>query len=105
MELGNFAHAIPLNFVYDDCEEGNLSKEDFVRAIVKTEYDTRVQVIEAHQSGQFGAPGPDCPPIFTAGIPFEDYIKRERGAKDRADYEAQWEQNCEKSYLKKHSGK
>jgi hypothetical protein len=106
MELGNFANAVLLNSVYDEGEKGNLSKDDFVRSIEKIEYDSRTLVIEAYESGQFGAPGPDCPPIFTGGqISFEDYIKDPRGATHRADYEAQWEQYCEKSYLKKHPTK
>lgn len=106
MELGNFANAALLNSVYDEGEKGNLSKDDFVRAIEKIEYDSRALVIEAYESGEFGVPGSDCPPIFTGGqIPFEDYIKDPRGAAHRADYEDQWEQYCKKAYLKKHPTK
>ena len=106
MELGNFANATLLNSVYDEGEKGNLSKDDFVSAIEKIEYDSRNLVIEASESGEFGALGPDCPPIFTGGrISFEDYIKDPRGAAHRASYEDYWEQNCKKTYLKKHPTK
>jgi hypothetical protein len=106
MELGNFANATLLESVYGEGEKGNLGKDDFVRAIEKIEYDSRDLVIEAYESGEFGAPGPDCPPIFTGGrIPFEDYIKDPRGAAHRAAYEDQWEQYCKKAYLKKHPTK
>lgn len=106
MELGNFANATPLNSVYDEGEKGNLQKDDFVRAIEKIEYVSRALVIEAYEGGEFGAPGPGCPPVFTGGrISFEDYIKDPRGATHRATYEEQWEQYCKKAYLKKHPTK
>jgi hypothetical protein len=105
MELGNFAKATLLNSVYDDGEKGNLDRNDFVRAIVKIEYDSRALVIEAYESGEFGAPGPDCKAMFTKGIAFEDYIRDSRGERDRAAYEDQWEQYFKKTYLKKHGSK
>jgi len=106
MELGNFANSALFRSVFSDCEKGSLAKDDFVKAIVKIEFDSRNLVLDAHEKGEFGVPGADCPSIFTGGrMSFEDFIKDSRGADDRAKYEKRWDKKCKKKYLQEHPPK
>lgn len=103
MELGNFAHKAQFDDIDARASDGKLSKDQYVSEMVKVEFDTRNLVNEAYKSGEFCALSPDCPPIFDLEpISFDKYIKDERGAKDRAKYEADWEEYYKDAYVEEH---
>jgi hypothetical protein len=104
MELGNFAHKKQLDDIDERAWKGELSREEYVSAIVKVEFETRGLVNKAYSSGEFCDPKmDDCLPAFVLeSISFEDYLKDSRGKDDRAKYESYWEENYKYSYLKKH---
>lgn len=103
MELGNFANREPLNLVYDDGEKGSLSKEEFVDAIEKIEFNSRNAVVDAHSKGEFSSPGEVCLLIFPGGkLKFKEWIKAPEMVEHQLTYEDKWEEDCKKNYLKKH---
>ncbi|HXO68117.1 MAG TPA: DUF4157 domain-containing protein [Bradyrhizobium sp.] len=95
MELGNFAHDAQLTPIFDDCEKGNLSEDDFVTAIETLEFESRNEVIAAYAAGEFGS----GPSRFTT-MTFADYLKANKAHAD--SYREDWRQNCQKKYQKKH---
>jgi hypothetical protein len=95
MELGNFAHEAQFTPIFDDCEKGNLSEDDYVSAIEKLEFESRNEVIAAYDAGEFGS----GPSRFTT-MTFADYLKANKKHAD--SYREDWRLNCKKRYQKKH---
>jgi Domain of unknown function (DUF4157) len=101
MELGNFANQDKLNLIQDAALDGELSKEDYVEKIERTEFDSRAKVIDAYDAGEFGQPGAECPSMF-AKVSFKDYMANPKTEVHRKSYEQNWETDCKGAYLKKH---
>lgn len=84
MELGNATQHEALDEVYKNAKIYN--RENFIKAVEKIEFDTRVQVINAYVSGEFCNPinTPQCKSVFDTSVTlFEDYISDKRGSAHR----------------------
>lgn len=104
MELGNAANAAGIVNVRTRAVNGELSRDEFIRAIESIEFDSRLLVINAYEAGEFCTVGADdCPAIFDVTVKsFEKYIIDPRGEAHRESYGVEWDEDYKEAYEKAH---
>lgn len=104
MELGNAANEARIQEVRDHAEEDPPSREEYIEAIERIEFESRAEVLKAVTEGQFGAAKGDD--AFDATVTdFETYMKAPEMTRHHEDIGRDWDEYYKSRYEKRHRKK
>jgi Domain of unknown function (DUF4157) len=105
MELGNASNATLFVEIRTKASGGNVSRDDFMKAMEKGEFDARGEVIKSYLAGEFCSPAdPDgCISIFPGGaMAFDVYITNDLVKEHMEIYGKDWDKDYKTKYEQLH---